>query len=544
MCIIKGDLSYGYCLLFGGVKMDWDYHDKYFTKEEIDERFKVFEKEKTFGQVDERDVFHNQVPAKGIAGCVIEQSVLHMKQNAMQEADLSVLQSDGTYKDTELKTTGVEISNKQSEKYCAKEPMSITAVSIGTIEHEEFIGSHFYNKIAHLIFVFYLYQRNEGQKVVPYTDYEKFPILGYEFLDIADDPEELEKFENDWRLAHDYLLSIENNPDRYDLYPLLHQKIKQNLFYIDIAPRFKLKPKQSPRFRFKKSYVNTLFQQFYAEKMKKKKLEKLQKDFSSYSELDDRLHALTEQYRGKTIEELVDILHIHKLSVAGREGEQFLRPKFSKRISETIVVKMLGGTSRSISNIELFNKIGLIGKTITITSSGIETEEMKLFTMDLDEIMDETLSFENTSYYEYFSTHQILCIVFEEPSEEAMLNDNIFLGFKRLAFDETIINGMIKDVYMDICDKINNGKIVESFCYLKDGSQRINKTGRPMVSINFPKQKDGDIFVRGTGKDSTVKPWVFKGDAIDGSGIVHTYSQQIWIKGRYITNELKKIDFI
>ena len=130
------------------------HHDKYFTREEIIREFQVFDGEKTLGEVDVRDVFHAQVPAKGIAGCVIEQSVLSMKQNSTQEADLSILQADGSYKDTELKVTGVEPSNKQGEKYEAKEPMSLTAVSIGVIEHEKFLESHFYNKIAHMLFVF------------------------------------------------------------------------------------------------------------------------------------------------------------------------------------------------------------------------------------------------------------------------------------------------------------------------------------------------------------------------------------------------------
>ena len=54
------------------------HHDKYFTREEIIREFQVFDGEKTLGEVDVRDVFHAQVPAKGIAGCVIEHSVLSM----------------------------------------------------------------------------------------------------------------------------------------------------------------------------------------------------------------------------------------------------------------------------------------------------------------------------------------------------------------------------------------------------------------------------------------------------------------------------------
>ena len=40
------------------------HHDKYFTREEIIREFQVFDGEKTLGEVDVRDVFHAQVPAR------------------------------------------------------------------------------------------------------------------------------------------------------------------------------------------------------------------------------------------------------------------------------------------------------------------------------------------------------------------------------------------------------------------------------------------------------------------------------------------------
>lgn len=57
-----------------------EFHDKYFTKEELEKKFEILERDKTFGEIDAKDVFHKQTPAKGILGCVIEQSVLGMKQ--------------------------------------------------------------------------------------------------------------------------------------------------------------------------------------------------------------------------------------------------------------------------------------------------------------------------------------------------------------------------------------------------------------------------------------------------------------------------------
>ena len=46
-----------------------------------------------------------------------------------------------------------------------------------------------------------------------------------------------------------------------------------------------------------------------------------------------------------------------------------------KGISERIIISMFGGVSKKINQIELFNRFGLIGKTVVMTSSGGRTEE-------------------------------------------------------------------------------------------------------------------------------------------------------------------------
>ena len=508
-------------------------HDKYFTRAEIEDRFKILEQGKTFGEIDSKDVFHNQIPAKGILGCVIEQSILEMKQNSLQEADLEIMQEDGKYKLTELKVTGVQPSNKDGYEYEAKEPMSVTAVSIGTIEHETFSESHFYKKIAHMLWVFYVYDRKEGQKVVPYSEYERFKTLGFKFLDIADDKDELERFENDWTLTQQYLIEADKADDPEELYPLLHSSIKDRLFYIDIAPRYKKVPKQTPRFRLKKSYVDTVFQEYF--KSKKKKLEKLPININSFAQLEEKLHQLTETYRGKTVKELVDIFDIPQA-----DSDK----KMPKQVAETIAVKMLGGNSKKISNIELFEKIGIIGKSIVVTKEKKRTEDTKLFTLDLDEIGDTSLEFEDTGFYQYFSEHKMLCIMYEEPSKEAPLDDNVFLGFKWFTFSDELIEGTIKEVYSIICDRINNHTLIENHMYRKDGTQIINPTGQPKVELNFPKSSDYNIFIRGTSSDSNYKPWTFKGQAANGDNEIHTYPQQAWIKGSYLVKSLEETAYI
>ena len=105
---------------------------------------------KTLGEVDVRHVFdraRRNPKITGIAGDVIERSVIGYEANSDQEPDLVV---DGY--EVELKTTGLRRS-KKGEGYEAKEPMSITAVSLDTIADEEFETSNFWHKARKMVIV-------------------------------------------------------------------------------------------------------------------------------------------------------------------------------------------------------------------------------------------------------------------------------------------------------------------------------------------------------------------------------------------------------
>ena len=499
---------------------------------------------KTFSEIDKKDVFHRQKPNKGILGNVIEQSLLGMEQNSLQKADLEITYNNGITHSTELKTTGVEKPKKETgEVYRAKECASLTAVSIGTIEHEEWETSHFYDKLAHLLWFFYVYERKEGQKIVPSSDYGEFKILGYTFTHLEDSPSDLKTFRSDWETTKNFLIEADKTENPEDLYPKLHESIKKDLNFIDIAPRYQKADSsngtsaQSPRFRIKKPYVNSVFQKFWNEKYSGiTNIEHLAQEYATIQDLEKDLHLLTQTYKGKTIEELTKIL---KIPV---KNNDYL--KLTKSVAEEIVVRMVGGKSKKISSIDFFNKIGLIAKTITVTKKETRTEDMKLFTMDLDEMQDKELPYEETSYYQYFNDYQLLCIMFEEPSQEAPLKDNKFLGFKRLVFSDSEIETTMKTVYDISCNLINDGTVKETYCCRKNGTKIINKNGLAKTALNFPKSKEYNIFVRGTGQDSSDKTWEFKGQSADGSNIVKAYDLQFWVKGSYITNILKKEKYI
>ncbi|MDR0136694.1 MutH/Sau3AI family endonuclease [Metabacillus idriensis] len=137
---------------------------------------------KTLGAVDQNNVFERAITMPkitGIAGDVIERSVLGYLPNSDRETDLVV---DG--KDTELKTTGIRKPKKQSiHQFEAKEPMTITAVSPKTISNETFETSYFWHKTKETLLVNYHYDSHVTVKAIKYAN---FVIVDYQFHEFSD----------------------------------------------------------------------------------------------------------------------------------------------------------------------------------------------------------------------------------------------------------------------------------------------------------------------------------------------------------------------
>ena len=139
----------------------------------------------TFGEVDNNGFFERirAYPLqKGVAGSLIEQCVLGYEPDSKQEPDLLV--ADGSKEiRMELKTTGMVIDSSPTEHYVAKEPMTITAVGIYDIANQVFETSHFWQKLEHMLIVYYHYLPDCPVKAY---DYHSFPIRGYENQDYVE----------------------------------------------------------------------------------------------------------------------------------------------------------------------------------------------------------------------------------------------------------------------------------------------------------------------------------------------------------------------
>lgn len=484
-----------------------------FTKKQLIE---IFEEvvDKTLGEIDVNNVFDRTIlnpKITGIAGDVIEQSVLMYPPDSNQSADLYV---DGV--DIELKTTGIRKTKRdKTNEFEAKEPMSITAVSPEKIVKETFSDSSFWHKLEKLLLVYYHY---DSEVTVKAADYANFYVKGYHFHEF--DNEDKIKLKNDWELVRDFIYELQlHYEEPKNEYKRISSELRPNLMLIDTAPKWP----NRPRFRLKRATVSTIVQKYFG-----KKFEKLSQSFSSFNEIDNQLKIFTHKYKGKTVKELMIELDMPiKLNT---------HSDVSKSITEQIVTRMFGAKSKKISKIELFSEVGLVAKTVTQTITGTRTEDTKLFKVDFDEWMDESLDFEESTVFSNFNERQFLFIIFEEQKKKDLLLNNRFLGFKRVVFSEDFIETEVKKIWCCVRDLIINDKLIETNCLDKNGNLKYNKNGTVSTSINFPKSRNHKVFFRGTGADSKDKPVKINGIAM--------YRQDIWIKGVVLLEMLAEAEFI
>lgn len=504
--------------------------DRRFTKVQLEDILSKV-KNKTLGEVDVKHVFDKTIEnpkITGIAGMVVEQSVLGYKADSKKEADICV---DGVM--TEVKTTGLK--KLKDGKLTAKEPISITAVSIDkkrdirTIDEEKnFEDSAFFHKIDYMLFVFYFY---DSSVTVKAADYARFPILGHRFHDFSEfSDDDKVRLRNDWQLVHDFIVDIKQRykteEERKQHYPNLSTLINDELMVLDTAPKYP----NPPRFRFKSSFARAFVEEWLGIEERKK----LSIPITKFSDIDKKCHEITEKYKGLNAIELFKALGItdSKPNDKGR-GEQ-------------IVIHMFGQTVKKINDISDFAKIGLIAKTITTKSDGSRKEDTKCSTVDFDEWMDKDISYEESSLYEYFNDHTFLFIIFkQDPSKNRLLpfersKYDIFCGFKRFKFTNKFITNEGQKTWDRVRELIFFNKLkIEPIRNSKGIIRYTPKTRVVMEAPNFPKKDDGySIFFRGSGTDASPK---YKTVDINGLKML---PQNFWLDGTYLLDLLKDIPYL
>ena len=456
---------------------------------------------------------------KGIAGKIVEQCILGCAPDTKRKADIDV---DGVR--TEIKTTGLRLDETQETnepRYKAKEPISVTAVSLLDIASQSFENSHLWDKLAHLLFVYYHYL---SKTTADFDAYKAFPLIGYDFYEMDEYDRVL--IENDFNIVRDYIANIQRQypteEERKNQYPLLSTNINPQLAVMDTAPKYP----NPPRFRLKATFVTAI-----ANKTINKgyHLQRLKKAITKYEDLDRRCEELTKKYRGFTIRKLIEEFNLD------------VSPS-NKSIGEHIVLSMFEAKASKINQIEDFVKIGVIAKTLTLTPEGKEKEDNKLCPVDFSEWCDKDTEFEDSAIYEYFHEHYFLYIIFQQAPNKKPEN-NVFVGFKRVVFTDDFINREVKRTWEEVRHLVFSKelRIVREYDK-KTGKPVVNpKSGTYKEAPNFPKQgrrystNYHPVFLRGSGTDSSEK---YKTEEVNG---LRMLPQEVWLDGNYVIEEILKI---
>lgn len=186
-----------------------------FTEQEIRKRFGAIIGH-TVAEVDTAGVLTASAASrnKGHIGAVIEQSVLGYPADSDRRPDIVI---DG--RPWEVKATGLKEGARGG--WCAKEPMSITAVAPEGIVTESFSTSAFWHKAERLLVVYYLYVRpGRGVKV----EYAGFEFKGYDLHTWRE--VDRCRLEADWTTVREFVDELidfgENEAENRDLVVWLH----------------------------------------------------------------------------------------------------------------------------------------------------------------------------------------------------------------------------------------------------------------------------------------------------------------------------------
>lgn len=493
---------------FVGSKSDVD-SSRIFTSKQIEDLLGAA-KGKTLLQVDGAKLFERYAKISkvtGIAGQIVEASILHCKLDSKQEADILI---DGI--PYEIKTTGMIKPKKGDSPYSyeCKEPVSVTAVSISKIVNEEFEDSNFWHKLAHMLWVYYFYN---SPITVKLDGYKNFPILGFQKYEFNEKDRTLLK--QDWILVHDFLVLIHKEyhtqKAREEQYPRLSHELRGQLMLIDTAPKFP----NNPRFRLKRAFATVIADKLFS----KKKFEVLKESFNKYADLDRKCELLSEKYKGKSFARIA-------LELGMKSNLD------AKNFAEPVVVQMFGGHVKKLNDIEDFAKLGIIAKSVPFRSDGKGKEDMKLFLPNLEDWTRET-NFEESTIYEYFTGHHFLFIMYKYVDDSKDPDKIVFEGFKRIYFKEDFIEDNVKRLWDDIRDLIMNNKLQIVRSVDKNGNEIKNNSGSYMEAPNFPKKATHKVFVRGGATSSDEK---YKTLEINGLKMI---PQNIWLDRNAVQELIK-----
>ena len=437
---------------------------------------------------------------KGLPGKIVEQYILGCGTNTDQAPDIII---DGAR--TEVKATGFTI-DKNGHR--AKEFISVTAVSVNDIVNQEFFDSYFWHKIEHLLLVYYQYREKPPCKS---KKYRSFPFCGYEFFSFPES--DLREIIREWTLVRDKVREMSQRENPREHYPNIRRELGDELAMLGIAPKY------PPRFRLKQGVVTTIIRRHFEHAA----METLPHTIDRFADLDAECHRITERFRGRTVR---DLLGYFGITDYNPRNKALLRP---------LIIRMFGGTGSRYENVDQFSKLGIIVKSICLSSNHHIKEQMKLFPVNFKELMEDK-DFEESELYAYFADHQFLFPMFAYTDTDSML-DCVFMGFKRMGFDEDFITDHVQRLWADTRSLISENRLARTTVYLSLGTPKMTRVTRmPVTSLNFPRASEYYVYIKLGGTNGAAYTEVVNG--------IEMVQQWYWINTFRLFRDLDRIDYL
>ena len=141
--------------------------------------------------------------------------------------------------------------------------------------------------------------------------------------------------------------------------------------------------------------------------------------------------------------------------------------------------------------------------------------------------MGERGVFEESFLHDYFAEHQFIFIIYQyEDQENKDVSSIKFVGFKRVMVTDEFIETQVRSCWEEVRSIIKEKRLVIEKKFREDGSPIINPNGEQKEGPNFPKEAEYDVFLRGSGKDSSNK---YKTLEING---LRMLPQEVWLSKR------------
>lgn len=379
---------------------------------------------------------------KGQLGKVIEELYFKYKPNSNSSAD---------FKEAGLEIKSSGLKQLANSEYRAKERLVLNIINYFEIVEQNFENDFLIGKNAHLLLIFYLYQKkvNQLSSIIKLVGDWKYP------------QEDIEIIRNDWELIKKKVLDGK-----------AHELSESDTFYLGAAtkggkggnprnqPNNNLKAKQRA-FSLKQGYVNHILASISQEPgAVYGKIIKSANEVKSLS-IEEIVTAKFNPYYGKSLEVIVNEL-----------GIDF---KAAAKDSYANLTKAILGISLD-KEIEEFRKADVIIRTVRLDEKNLPKENISFPAFKFEELIAEKWE---TSELKEILDRKFLFVFFQFKDSSLLLRKARFWNMTETDLQK------VKSVWEQTINVVKSGNIVREV--------KIDRMGNPYRKTNFPKKSSNSI---------------------------------------------------